>query len=241
VLAAIFKDKLFSIPMDQTEISKLNSTLKVLLEYEKLFSEDYAQIVSAKLETLTHLINTLKEDKVLLPTWKIWSEAILIKFSYHTSSFLQLYNGTVLPYKNGKKPIIIFDEPTLIVIFRCILENYLTFFYLYLDKISEEEKEFRVLIWRYSGTKQRTEFIIQSEEAKEKQEKETAYLATLKDEIISTAFFEQFDAKRKQAILKVLNQGCLNHGNHWCLKVTLEPTFFKIFTAISPTIHTASL
>jgi hypothetical protein len=96
----------------------LQANLKIVQEYENLFVEDYTEIVLEKLGILLNLVNTLHEDKVGLPGWKIWVEPILFKFSYHIGSFLRLYHGTHLPFKIEGEPLIIFDEPTISVLFR---------------------------------------------------------------------------------------------------------------------------
>ena len=164
-------------------------------EYENLPVEEYAKVVSTKVGVLLRLINTLHEDKIQMASWKIWSEPLLFKMCYHISSLLQLCEGTILPYETNGTPVMIFDEPTISVLFRTILENYLTFYYLFADDIEDAEKEFRSLVYRYCGSMQRTQFDINSLEAREKQKKEAEFVETLWKEIKESNFYQKLNER----------------------------------------------
>ena len=151
----------------EENIFNLQASIKIWNEFENLPNEDYSKIISQKVNLLLELMNSLSVDKVQLPSWKIWCEALIFKLTYHSSSLLRLFQGTELPYEHQGKNILIFDEPSMLILFRSFLENYLTFFYLYGQNTDDKIKEFRNLIWRYSGTKQRTEFKITYAPAKE--------------------------------------------------------------------------
>lgn len=180
----------------------IRASLKIWNEYELLSNEQYSKIILFKINLLLELMNSLHENSIKVDPWKIWCESTVYKLCYHSCSILKIFHGTELPYKHEEKDILIFDEPSMIIIFRAILENYLTFYYMYGSNESDELKQFRNLVWRYSGIKQRTEFEINSSEAKEKQKKEVEFLKTLKEEILKSELFNKYDKKAKEIILK---------------------------------------
>jgi uncharacterized protein DUF5677 len=188
--------------MEQDKLLKLDAVLKVWNEYESFTNEEYSEIISQKVGLLLELMNSLSVEKVKVDSWKIWCESVIYKMCYHISSILKLYKGTEIPYKHKDKNLIIFDEPSVIVLFRVILENYLTFYYLFGTETGEDIKQFRCLVWRYSGIKQRTEFKITNDTARAKQLEEIKLLESLKEEIKSNKLFDEYTFKQKEVILK---------------------------------------
>lgn len=175
--------------MSEKDYKKLKTIVKIWNDYETSSNVEYGHKVLDNLNVLLELTNTLHKDNVKLPEWKIWAEPLIFKFCYHASSVINLFNGTELPFKVEDKNIVIFDEPSMFVLFRTTLENYLTFFYLFADQIDDKQKVFRNLIWRYCGLKQRVSFQIDFQEGKKKQQEELAMVERLKKEIEASEFF----------------------------------------------------
>ena len=175
--------------------------LKVLRDHEDLSNEQYAEKLFARLGIVAELVNSLHEQDVKLPRWKIWSESLAFKFCFHTASFLRLFSGTEIPYQVAGKNIVVFDEPTAIVLFRTILENYMTFFYLYVDNVPDEEKEFRFMVYEYCGMKQRTGFDVRSNEAKAKQAAELMDVQNLKAKIEASPYFDKMEKRAKKLVM----------------------------------------
>ena len=94
----------------------------------------------------------------------------------------------------------ILDEPSIISLLRVATENYLTFFYLYCDKIDDEEKQFKLSVWRYCGIKQRVGFEVSTEAGKKKQQEETELLKTLEQEVLNSKIFNSFDKRKREQI-----------------------------------------
>ena len=140
--------------------------LKVMQEYRQMRSIEYSKIVLDKVGTLLKLIDSLHKEKVQLPSWQVWVEALIHKLSFHSVSLLKLFEGTEIPFENDGKKFIVLDKPSIVSLLRVVTENYLTFYYLYADSINDDEKQFRLSVWRYCGIKQRTEFEINTENAK---------------------------------------------------------------------------
>lgn len=168
---------------------------------EKLSNEEYINKLVKRVEVLTGLVNSLHVDKIQMPAWKTFSETILIKICFHISSLFQLFHGTELPFKHTKNKYLIFDEPSIYSLFRTITENYLTFFYLFIDDISEEEKHFRFLIYEYCGIYQRQSFAVSLPENKQKQINDAEHLKKLKAAITANDFFKAIEPRIQKKIM----------------------------------------
>ncbi|CAN5615935.1 hypothetical protein BH10BAC2_BH10BAC2_06360 [soil metagenome] len=172
---------------------------KVWKEYENMSNIEYTEKILAKIDALIVLNNSIKKEldnDVIF----FWIDPIISKFTFHTSSFLQLFAGTKIKIEG--KDLRIFDEPSVLVLFRIILENYLTFYYIFCDSTSREEKEFRVNIWKYCGLKQRNEFDVEQEELKRKQANEFIELTTIKEKMICSPYFKTLKKDEQNSILK---------------------------------------
>lgn len=176
------------------------AALNVWSDYQEKTNIEYGKIVHQKVDLLTCLVNSLHEQNVQMEAWLTWSEPMLYKLIFHASSFLKLFNGTEI-YFSGKE-IKIFDEPSVLALFRIILENYLTFYYIFCDDIIDDEKKFRILVWQYCGIKQRTDFDIFTEDAKKKQATELIELSRLKEDICNSKYFSMYKNSEQKEILK---------------------------------------
>lgn len=184
------------------QLNKLQLTMKVFSEYE-LPDAMYKNIVLFKLNVLLKLMNSLSANKVQIDAWKVWCEAVVYKFAYHSASMIKLYEGTDIPYKvEDDRDLKIFDEPTIITIFRVILENYLMFFYLFIDDVTDAEKQFRIDVWRYCGLKQRDGFKMEDANSINKQIKERPIMEGLKQSISSNSLFLTYSSKQQKQFLK---------------------------------------
>jgi hypothetical protein len=190
--------------IDQTgiETGNVHPVIKMWYQLESLNNEQYCLLLQGKVKILLELVNSLHVKKVKVDDVTIWVEPLLFKFCFHTISTVNLFFGTDLPVQVNGKPFKIFDEPSMLALFRSCLENYLTFFHLYIDSISEEERAFRMLVYRYSGTKQRSEFAINTEGEKQKQQKEVEFCKILKDQLCNNEFFKAYNVKNKGLILE---------------------------------------
>lgn len=211
----------------ESDIAKLKATIKVWQEYESTTNEEYGQVILRTVNILLELTNSLHADKIKLPSWKIWSEPIIFKLCYHVSSLIKLYSGTELPFKKNGEGLVIFDEPSVFILFRTLLENYLTFFYLFIDQVPEEEKEFRMLVWRYCGLKQRIEFVINTEKERAKQQNEESTVLNLKNEIQNNPYFDKYNHKLKKVILKGRNARLFESWKSLIVKSNFNTDLFQ--------------
>lgn len=170
---------------------------------QKLSNEEYIKKhLLKKIEILTTLSHTLHTDGIQMPAWKTYSETVIIKICFHFSSLFKLFKGTELPFKQTKNQVIIFDEPSIFSLFRTITENYLTFYYLFIDSISDEEKHFRFLIYEYCGIHQRQSFPATTNETKQKLKAESEHLNKLRTAIESSIFFKKIDKNIQKKIIR---------------------------------------
>jgi hypothetical protein len=195
----IKNEKMKRILLPTTEMDFI--ALKVVQEYNQMKNIEYSKVVLEKIGVLLKLINSLHEEKVQLPSWQIWVEAVIHKLAFHSVSLLKLFEGTEIPFEKDGKKIIVLDKPSIVSLLRVVTENFLTFNYLYSGNTSDDEKQFRLSVWRYCGIKQRTEFDIKTENAKNKQNEEIKLLADLKNEVINSSFFSVFTKKQQETIL----------------------------------------
>lgn len=169
-------------------------------DFESLNSIEYSQLLHRKLSSLMDLVDSLFTEKIKMDSWLTWVEPTLFKLILHTSSYLSLFSGSSVAFK--KKEIRLFDEPSILVLFRTILENYSTFYYLFGDSISDEEKVFRINVWKYSAIKQRSEFRALSKESKQQQERDFISNEGTRKEIENSKFFSQYNQSEQRVILE---------------------------------------
>ena len=72
--------------------------LKVAKEYSELKNAEYSKIALEKVGILLKLINSLKEENVKIPSWMVWSEALIHKLAFHSVTLLNLFEGTEIPF-----------------------------------------------------------------------------------------------------------------------------------------------
>jgi hypothetical protein len=174
-------------------------SIQTALKHQELTNLEYANDVKQNISLLLELLNSLYEEKIIIAEWLFWIEPMVHKLAFHSSTILQLFEGTNFSVSN--RNFKIFDEPSAIALFRTALENYLTIYYLFFDKITDEEKIFRSNVWKYCGLKQRNDFVTVTENASRKKAKEAVQINNLKQQIIASPTFAGFNEKEKKTIL----------------------------------------
>ena len=172
---------------------------KVLSDARNKTNIEYIIVIEQKISLMLELIDSLYTDKIAIDEWLIWSEPVIFKLGMHSASYLNIYRGVDITIRD--RILTMFDEPSSLVLFRVILENYLTFFYLFCDSISNDEKKFRVSVWKYSGLKQRNGFETTTEEHKLKKEIELKEIEQLKQGIVNSPFFETYNEGFKKQLI----------------------------------------
>ncbi len=203
------------------------ASIRIWQDYTNESNIEYAKKIEKKISLLIELMNSVYEDKIQLEEWLTWTEALVVKLSFHSSSFLQLFSGTIIQHE--RVSVKVFDEPSILALFRVILENYLTFHYLFCDKISVEEKKFRVMIWKYSGLKQRNSFRATNEVNQSKKANEFLEIEALKESICKSIFFKEYPKKVQENILKGIKPRLENSWKSLNEKSEFQSDLFKDF------------
>jgi len=179
---------------------KDKAAINAIESHETKTNIEYINDVLQKINLLAELVNSLHEENIQMKEWLCWSEPLIHKLIFHSSTLLKIFFGTEFLVKETR--VKVFDEPSAIILLRTVLENYLTFHYLYIDNVSDEEKIFRINVWQYCGLKQRTNFTVNSESSRSKQARETVQVGELKDIICNSDIFSKFKTQEQKEILK---------------------------------------
>lgn len=184
---------------EEEQIFNGKAASRVWRDYETNASVVYVEKILPKIDLLIVLNNEIKPEFNRDDLF-FWIDPLLAKFCFHVGSFLQLFSGTRVTIKS--KEVKIFDEPSVLALFRIILENYLTFYYIFCDSDTREEKEFRLNVWKYCGLKQRNEFDVEQEALKRKQAKEFVELTSIKEKILCSPYFARLKKEDRNKIIK---------------------------------------
>jgi len=196
-------------------------------EFESLNNQEYADLILSTVRLLLEATNSLHKENVPLPSWMQLVEPVIFKLCFQTSSLLRLYHGTVLPYQRDSKDVIVFDEPTVNTLFRSLLENYLTNFYLFIEGVSEAEKEFRVTVWKFSGAKQRVEFEVKEQIAIAKRKSEMKVVESLQQIIEDSPFFLAFKKDERKKVLSGVKPRLFNSWTDLIKRSNLRVSWYK--------------
>lgn len=207
--------------------ARYKSMLFVWEEYDQLNNQDYANIVFSTVGCLLKATDSLHIENVPLPSWKRWVEPTIFKLCFQASSLLRLYQGTELPFEREGKNIVAFDEPTANTLFRSLLENYLTNFYLFIDHVPDVEKEFRLNVWKFSGFKQRAGFEVEGDEAIEKQKAELMTVQSIEKSLKDDPHFLALKGEEKKQILKGIKPRLFNSWPKLIERSNLRKSWYK--------------
>lgn len=127
-------------------------------------------------------------------------DTLIFKLCNSSYSFCCIYKSENLTKQEHFK-----DIGTLYTISRSIIENFLTIEYLFFNKSSVQEKEFRLQLWILSGILSRHKDHQNAPiEYREKLDKEIEEFEKLKKEFINLEYFQSLDSKVKKKIRKQL-------------------------------------
>ncbi len=124
------------------------SNFSPLSRYEALLLGPLGEIYSARKKTKTS-------------EWLSYSNLLIDKFAIHSSSYFHLSKGIIEHRKSGEKVKANgYDLFTVNTTHRAIIETYITFNHIFVEPKSEQEKEFRFLLWKLDGLYQKMNYNI---------------------------------------------------------------------------------
>jgi hypothetical protein len=147
---------------------------------------------------LSTLTNTFYEKKIVLENWKIHLETHLVKFILCSYSLAYLLEGTPIKNKSVKFP----DLPTIYLLRRSQIENYLMFYYLYIQPESQEEAEFKYFLFEASGLHNRQQYYVSTPENLKKRKVEKTKLDEWITNIQRNTYFQKITSEKKKKLLK---------------------------------------
>ena len=126
--------------------------MKIKIDPNKLFENELNEL------NICHkIIFDFRDQLVGLTLEKYYSyfEILLFKYLIKSISFMNLLKGS-----EYNKDTIFIDIPSLFIHLRSLIENYLTFYYLFVQPSLKNEIRFRSLIYQRSGLKNRQKYDI---------------------------------------------------------------------------------
>jgi len=137
-------------------------------------------------------VPALNDDRV------IDAESLAVKLFEHSASISYLYSDTFI----SEISLRIFDLATLNVVSRAILENFLVFYYLFVDPKNMEEEDFRYFSYRLSGLIERKNYPIESPQGKIILENEKKIIDRLLNQLEKNKYYIELSRENKRRLLE---------------------------------------
>lgn len=168
------------------------------------------------LEPLSLIYSAIEKSS---ENWLNYSYLLIGKFAIHSSSFYHLSRGIIENRNSGEKiKSYGYDLFTVNTTFRAILETYATFNHIFIEPLESDEKEFRFLLWKIDGLKEKLKYQIKESDFKEAKQilenDKSTYQRTI-EEIENCSFYKSsfqkemikiYNPEKKQFKWKFLNE-----------------------------------
>lgn len=160
--------------------------------------EEYIQL----LNLYARVTDSMQGEEVSAD-WLVDVEPLSAKLFQHLGTLFYLAEGTKLPDVLGK-PFQYIDYPSIATLARVICENYLTFFFVFVDpSVSIEEKFYRYQLWKLSGLLERQKFRdFVSPENKQKILSGAEIADELRKQILASPFYNQLTSGVQRQVIK---------------------------------------
>jgi hypothetical protein len=166
-------------------------------------SDDKKQVlkdISELSDILGYLMNILAEKKIVTEEYKYPISILINKFILHVYSIIDLLNGRTIKsdYLGFQKNII--DISSIYTLTRTAIENYLTFFYLYVQPSDNEEVYFRYQLLELAGLHSRQRNKAEIDEHINLKEDERKKINELENIIYNHPLFNNLNRKTRNNI-----------------------------------------
>ncbi len=136
-----------------------------------------------------------------------YSDLLIDKFAIHTGTLFHLIHGLIeaTGSKEGER-IMAIDVFTINSLIRVLMETYVTFHHLFVHSKNQEEKEFKILLWKLEGYFEKKKFRVHEtdfEEASNILKRDEKEVALISLQIESHPFRMQIDDQEFARIFSV--------------------------------------
>jgi hypothetical protein len=222
--------------------SKERILIEAFLDFNKRDLRKQVKDYKEFLDVLILLQDHLVKSGIKVPNHIAHIDTLISKIIFHSNTIYHLLNGIDLEIKPEKVKTKILDIPSLYVLLRSQLENFLIFDFIYCQSKSEEETIFRYNNWLYAGYLTRRDIPAESESAKKMKESDLKEIERLKIELQNSKFFKTLSRDQQKTLI--------NKGNdrvfHSWLTIMLaagfgERTSGSLYKLITAYAHTTSV
>lgn len=174
--------------------------IKLLFDYTNKNIPSLTENLIETNKLIVTLTNSFYTDKVQFENWKQHFEILLLKYSFHSSTLILLTKGTTaLDYQNNEMTFP--DIPSIRIILRSIIENYLIVKHLFFDPKSNEEGEFRFYLYEWSGLLSKQKLGIAPDAYKKEAENDKLEIERLEKLIRENIYFQSLSQKVQKDII----------------------------------------
>jgi hypothetical protein len=201
----------------------------MLIEEYFAYRDNYpTELISKILDRLNSILITqideLHTQNEKINYWQHPIEALGFKLSSHVASLQNLLSKSSFPYKG--KYLKILDTSSINIITRAIIENYLSLYHFHFDPVSNEQKEFRFLVYVVSALRNRQSFSTTSPENAAQKAKDLIEIENFHEHLKNNNYFLNLSERQQAHYLKTKEAKELN----WTTLLDssdLKPELFK--------------
>lgn len=164
----------------------------------KIVLNDYKSMI----DIFVYLINAIVENKIKDESWRYYAETLAIKFTLSANTLSNIISGSNIDSSLSKVSTRIIDVSSLFTIMRTQIENYLTYFYLFVQPDSIQMQYYRFLMYELSGYQSRQKFPPLTIYAANKQKFEKNRIDEIISQLHKNDFFKSLPEKEQKRILK---------------------------------------
>ncbi len=193
---------------------------------------------------LVEIMQAIADSKINVPYWKKYLETLVHKLIYTSNSIIKLIEGYELKTFNNSVLIRkVVDYPTLYILSRALIENYVTLSYIYNNVLKDEERIFRFKLWEVSGliSRQNFENELENTDIKQKKLDEEEMIEKIISEISKMSEYKNLD---KGQLKKLENHGLprIESWNKLIQQSNLkQPNFSNLYSLFSNYAHSEYL
>jgi hypothetical protein len=193
------------------------------------------------LDSLIALQQAVVDSKAEFPIYIKYIDTFTTKFILHSNTIINFAKGTSLNSKSLEKDFRIIDIPSMYLIIRAQLECFLMFDFIYIQPLSDEEKEFRYWNWKYDNLIMRSKIKPRTDIIKNQQNEDKEEIIDLKDKIENSRFIMQYTKNQRKEIINKGNSKLYNSWEDLIVKANMNLKLFDgIYPLLSSYAHTGA-